>query len=82
MRLARIAKQEELKKLKELEKEQKLLEKEQNKLNTITDKVVEKAASIKQRKSRKSSAETFDVLPEPQYVQQIPEKKHREILFV
>lgn len=82
MRLARIAKQEELKKLKEVEREQKLLEKEQTKLNNITEKVVEKATAIKQRKTKKTT-ETFDDLPqEPQYVQQIPEKKHREILFV
>lgn len=82
MRLARINKQEELKKLKEVEREQKLLEKEQTKLNNITEKVVEKATAIKQRKSKKTT-ETFDDLPqEPQYVQQIPEKKHREILFV
>jgi hypothetical protein len=82
MRLARIAKQEELKKLKEVEREQKLLEKEQTKLNNITEKVVEKATAIKQRKTKKTT-ENFDELPqEPQYVPQIPEKKHREILFV
>lgn len=83
MREARLKKTEELKKLKELEKEQKQLEKEQTKLNTITEKVVEKAAAIKQRKSRKPAAETFDVLPEPQYVPQIiQEKTNKPYVFV
>lgn len=82
MREARLKKTEELKHLKEIEKQQRQLEKEEKKLETLNDKIVEKATAIKQRKSRKPSAETFDVLPEPQYVQQIPEKKHREILFV
>jgi hypothetical protein len=82
MRLARIAKQEELKKLKEIEKEQKQLEREQTKLNNITEKVVEKVTAIKQRKTKKTT-ENFDDLPqEPQYVPQIQEKKNREILFV
>jgi hypothetical protein len=82
MREQRLKKTDELKKLKELEKEQKLLEKEQHKLNTITDKIVEKTASIKQRKTKKTT-ENFDDLPqEPQYVPQIQEKKNREILFV
>jgi hypothetical protein len=82
MRLARIAKQEELKKLKEVEREQKLLEKEQTKLNNITEKVVEKATAIKQRKSKKTT-ETFDDLPqEPQYQPIIQETKPKQIVFV
>jgi len=82
MREQRLKKTDELKKLKEVEREQKMLEKEQNKLNTITEKIVEKAASIKQRKSRKSSAEKFDVLPEPQYQNIIQETKPKQIVFV
>jgi hypothetical protein len=82
MKQARLAKTEELKKLKEIEREQKLLDKEQNKLNTITERVVEKAAAIKQRKSRKPAAEKFDVLPEPQYIPQIQEKTNKSFLFV
>jgi len=82
MREQRLKKTDELKKLKEVEREQKMLEKEQNKLNTITEKIVEKAASIKQRKSRKLSAEKFDVLPEPQYQHIIQETKPKPILFV
>jgi len=82
MREQRLKKTDELKKLKEVEREQKLLEKEQTKLNTITEKVVEKATAIKQRKTKKTT-ENFDDLPqEPQYVPQIQEKKNREILFV
>jgi DNA gyrase/topoisomerase IV subunit A len=83
MRQARLAKTEELKRLREIERDQKKLEKEEIKLENLNDKILEKAASIKQKKSRKASAKEFDDLPkEPQYVQQIPEKKHREILFV
>jgi hypothetical protein len=83
MKQARLAKTEELKRLREIEREQKKLEKEEIKLENLNDKILEKAASIKQKKTRKTSAKEFDDLPkEPQYVQQIPEKKHREILFV
>jgi hypothetical protein len=83
MREARLAKTEELKRLREIEREQKKLEKEEIKLENLNDKILEKASSIKQKKARKTSAKEFDDLPkEPQYVQQIPEKKHREILFV
>lgn len=83
MREARLAKTEELKRLRDIEREQKKLEKEEIKLETLNDKILEKASSIKQKKARKTSAKEFDDLPkEPQYVQQIPEKKHREILFV
>ena len=92
MRQARLAKTEELKRLREIERDQNKLEKEEKKLETLNDKILEKASSIKQKKSRKCvSTHTsrpggeprFDDLPkEPQYVQQIPEKKHREILFV
>ena len=82
MRDARLAKTEELKKLKEIEKEHKLLEKEQSKLDTITEKVVQKAQAIKEKKTRKPAAEKFDVLPEPQYVPQVQEKINKEYLFV
>jgi hypothetical protein len=83
MRQARLAKTEELKRLRDIEREQKKLEKEEIKLENLNDKILEKASSIKQKKARKTSAKEFDDLPkEPQYVQQIPEKKHREILFV
>jgi hypothetical protein len=82
MRQARLSKTEELKRLREIERDQKKLEKEEIKLETLNDKILEKASSIKQRKSKKPTTEKFDVLSEPQYVQQIPEKKHREILFV
>ena len=79
MRLARVAKQAELNKLKDLEKQEKLLDKEKNKLDSITEKVVEKATAIKQRKSRKSQPE---VLPEPQMVPVInTETKYRNIVF-
>jgi hypothetical protein len=72
MREARLKKTEELKKLKELEKEQKLLEREQTKLNTITEKVVEKATELKQRKTRKPRSESPEIESrEPQYVPQI-----------
>jgi hypothetical protein len=83
MRQARLSKTEELKRLREIERDQKKLEKEEIKLETLNDKILEKASSIKQKKSRKASAKEFDDLPkEPQYVQQIPEKKAKEYLFV
>jgi hypothetical protein len=85
MREARLKKTEELKKLKDLEKEQKQLEREQSKLNTITEKVVEKATELKQRKTRKPRAEPneVDVLPEPQRVPQIiQEKTIKPYIFV
>jgi hypothetical protein len=83
MRQARLVKTEELKRLREIERDQKKLEKEEIKLENLNDKILEKAASIKQKKSRKASAKEFDDLPkEPQYVQQIPEKKAKEYLFV
>jgi DNA gyrase/topoisomerase IV subunit A len=82
MREARLKKTEELKHLKEIEKHQRQLEKEEKKLETLNDKIVEKATAIKQRKSRKHVAESFDVLPEPQYIPQIQETKHKAILFV
>jgi len=82
MKQARLAKTEELKRLREIERDQKKLEKEEIKLETLNDKILEKAASIKQKKNRKAPTEKFDVLPEPQYVSQIPEKKSKEYLFV
>ena len=82
MKQARLAKTDELKRLREIERDQKKLEKEEIKLETLNDKILEKAASIKQKKSRKVPTEKFDVLPEPQYTQAIPEKKAKEYLFV
>jgi len=95
MREARLKKTEELKKLKDLEKEQKQLEREQSKLNTITEKVVEKATELKQRKTTPSSygakpirkpradPTEFDVVPEPQKVPQIiQEKTIKPYIFV
>jgi len=83
MRQARLAKTEELKRLREIERDQNKLEKEEKKLETLNDKILEKASSIKQKKSRKASAKEFDDLPkEPQYVQQIPEKTNKSFLFV
>jgi hypothetical protein len=83
MRQARLAKTEELKRLREIERDQTKLEKEEKKLESLNDKILEKASSIKQKKARKTSAKEFDDLPkEPQYVQQIPEKTNKAFLFV
>jgi len=83
MRQARLAKTEELKRLREIERDQNKLEKEEKKLETLNDKILEKASSIKQKKARKVSPKEFDDLPkEPQYVQQIPEKTNKAFLFV
>ena len=83
MRQARLSKTEELKRLREIEKDQKKLEKEEIKLENLNDKILEKAASIKQKKNRKASAKEFDDLPkEPQYQNAIPEKTNKSFLFV
>jgi hypothetical protein len=79
MRLARVAKQAELNKLKDLEKQEKLLDKEKNKLDTITEKILEKTTAIKQRKSRSKSQP--EVIPEPQQVPIIQETRYRNIVF-
>jgi len=78
MRLARVAKQAELNKLKDLEKQEKLLDKEKKQLDSITEKIVEKVAAIKQRKSRKQPTE---VISEPQQVPIIQETRYRNIVF-
>ena len=83
MRQARLAKTAELKKLQEIERDQRKLEKEEKKLETLNDRIVEKATAIKQKKARKTSPKEFDDIPnEPQYIQQIPEKTNKAFLFV
>jgi len=83
MREARLAKTEELKRLREIERDQTKLEKEEKKLESLNDKILEKASSIKQKKSRKTSPKEFEDLPkEPQYIQPIPEKTNKAFLFV
>lgn len=85
MRDARLAKQSELTKLKELEREEKRIDSEKIKLDKVTEQVINKATEIKKKRaSRKKVVEDVDVDPvfqEPtkQYIQ---EKTIRPILFV
>lgn len=82
MREARLAKQAELTKLKELEKQEKKIDSEKRKLDAVTERVVEKATEIKKkRQSRKKPVDEYDEQPEPQMVPIIQETKYRNIVF-
>jgi hypothetical protein len=85
MRQARLSKQEELNRLKELEREEKKLDSEKIKLDKVTEQVINKATEIKKKRaSRKKVVEEVEVdqvfqEPTKQYIQ---EKTIRPILFV
>jgi phage-related minor tail protein len=85
MRDARLAKQAELTKLKELEREEKRIDSEKVKLDKVTEQVINKATEIKKKRaSRKKVVEEVEVdqvfqEPRKQYIQ---EKTHKPILFV
>jgi len=82
MREARLKKQEELTKLKDLEKQEKKIDSEKRKLDAVTERVVEKATEIKKkRQSRKKVVDEYDSQPEPQMVPIIQETKYRNIVF-
>lgn len=83
MRDARIAKQAELNRLKDLEKEEKKLDSEKSKLDKVTEQVINKATEIKnKRASRKKVVnEPVEDFREPQQMY-IKEKNIKPILFV
>lgn len=82
MRDARLAKQAELTKLKELEKEEKRIDSEKRKLDAVTERVVEKATEIKKKRQSRKKVEVPDSPPyEPQMVPIIQETKYRNIVF-
>jgi hypothetical protein len=84
MRDARLAKQEELNRLKELEREEKRIDSEKSKLDKVTEQVLNKATEIKKKRaSRKKVVEEVEpVFTEPQQIPIIKEKTIRPILFV
>lgn len=81
MREARLKKQEELNRLKDLEKEEKRIDSERKKLEAVTERVVEKATEIKKkRQSRKKPVEEYEEeIREPQHIQ---EKTFKQLIFV
>jgi len=82
MREARLAKQAELTKLKELEKQEKKIDSEKRKLDAVTERVVEKATEIKKkRQSRKKPTEEYEDQPEPRMVPIIQETRYKNIVF-
>lgn len=76
MRLARIAKSEELKHLKELEKERKLLDKESEKVAKMETKIVKRRS----KKAVATSSSDEDIPQPPQLVRQVSTRP--QILFV
>ena len=84
MREARLAKQSELNRLKELEREEKRIDTEKVKLDKVTEQVINKATEIKKKRaSRKKVVEEVEpVFTEPSKIPIIPEKNIRPILFV
>jgi hypothetical protein len=83
MRDARLAKQAELNRLKELEREEKRIDSEKSKLDKVTEQVITKATEIKKKRaSRKKSDEPVEDFKEPQKIPIIQEKTYKPILFV
>ena len=82
MRDARLAKQAELTKLRDLERQEKKIDSEKRKLDAVTERVVEKATEIKKkRQSRKKPVDEYEDQPEPRMVPIIQETKYRNIVF-
>jgi hypothetical protein len=83
MKAARLAKQEELNRLKELEREEKRIDSEKSKLDKVTEQVITKATEIKKKRaSRKKVDEPTEVFTEPQQIPIIREKTYKPLIFV
>ena len=94
MRDARLAKQAELTRLKELEREEKRIDSEKSKLDKVTEQVITKATEIKKKRASRKKVVDECVEPhttrlggEPQFTepQQIPiirEKTYKPLIFV
>jgi len=83
MRDARLAKQAELNRLKELEREEKRIDSEKSKLDKVTEQVITKATEIKKKRaSRKKVDEPTEVFTEPQQIPIIREKTYKPLIFV
>ena len=82
MREARLAKQAELTKLRDLERQEKKIDSEKRKLDAVTERVVEKATEIKKKRQSRKKVEVPDSPPmEPKYTPLIQETKYRNIVF-
>jgi hypothetical protein len=83
MREARLKKQEELTKLRDLERQEKKIDSEKKKLDAVTEKIVEKATEIKKKRQSRKKVEVPNSPPmEPQMVPIInTETKYRNIVF-
>jgi hypothetical protein len=82
MKDARLAKQAELTKLRDLERQEKKIDSEKRKLDAVTERVVEKATEIKKKRQSRKKVEVPDSPPrEPQYTPLIQETKYRNIVF-
>lgn len=84
MRDARLAKQAELNRLKELEREEKRIDSEKSKLDKVTEQVITKATEIKKKRaSRKKVVDEVEpVFTEPQQIPIIREKTYKPLIFV
>jgi len=92
MKSARLAKQAELNRLKELEKEEKRIDSEKIKLDKVTEQVVNKATEIKKKRASRKKVECVEPhttrlggepqFREPQQIPIIQETKYKPILFV
>jgi len=84
MRDARLAKQAELTKLKELEREERRIDSEKSKLDKVTEQVINKATEIKKKRASRKKVvvdEEEPVFTEPQ-TNYIREKTIKPIVFV
>ena len=83
MRNARVAKQAELNRLKDLEREERRIDSEKSKLDKVTEQVLTKATELKKkRSSRKKVEEPVEDFREPKQIPIIQETKYKPILFV
>ena len=81
MREARLSKQAELTKLKDLEREEKRIDSEKVKLDKVTEQVLTKATEIKKKRASRKKVEE-PVFTEPQHIPIIPEKQYKPLIFV
>lgn len=84
MREARLAKQAELNRLKDLEKEERRIDSEKVKLDKVTEQVINKATEIKKKRASRKKVvdEPVEDFREPQQIPIIQETKYKPILFV
>ena len=82
MKAARLAKQEELNRLKELEREEKRIDTEKVKLDKVTEQVLTKATEIKKKRASRKKVEPTEDFREPSQIPIIQEKTYKPIVFL